>query len=71
MKYNILLVIVDALRQDALKVAMPFLNKFAMRCCYVFTDAYSTTNATDPAITSILSGLYPASHGITEHGEKV
>lgn len=34
----------------------------------VFLNAYSTITATDPSITSIMSGLYPLSVGLINHG---
>ena len=37
----------------------------------IFTSAFATTTATDPSLTSILTGKYPASHGIINHGERV
>jgi len=33
----------------------------------LFKNAYTTINSTDPALTSIFSGLYPITHGITIH----
>ena len=68
---NLILIIIDALRYDRLNhVTAPFLTKFAKQSI-VFENAYSVTNATDPSITSMLTALYPLSHGIIEHGEKV
>ena len=37
----------------------------------VFNDAYSVINATDPSVTSMLSGTYPVTHGIRHHGSHV
>jgi arylsulfatase len=37
----------------------------------VFEDVYSTWNTTDQSLTSILTGKYPLSHGITNHGDTV
>ncbi|WP_457742280.1 sulfatase family protein [Thermococcus sp.] len=37
----------------------------------IFNDAYSVVNATDPSITSMLSGTYPVTHGIRHHGGHV
>lgn len=34
----------------------------------LFRDAYSCTNATDPSITTMMTGLHPARHGIVHHG---
>lgn len=34
----------------------------------VFTNAYATTTSTDPSITAIMSGKYPLSTGLINHG---
>jgi len=67
--YNIVWIVIDALRRDVLE-HMQFLSKFSARCV-VLEDAYSVTNTTDPSLTSMLSGLYPLTHGVVQHGERV
>jgi|Deesub1362B_J571_1020462.scaffolds.fasta_scaffold00023_131 arylsulfatase A-like enzyme len=74
--YNIILIVVDALRKRNLgfygynKPTSPFLDMFAKKGV-IFENAYSVTNATDPSLTTILTGRYPLSHGIISHGEKI
>lgn len=36
-----------------------------------FKNAFSTSNATDPSLTTIMTGRYPIMHGIRNHGWKV
>ena len=73
---NIILVVIDALRftnihccgspdRDSANIDALAGNGVA------FTDAYCTWNTTDPSLTTILSGKYPLSHGITNHGDMV
>jgi arylsulfatase A-like enzyme len=71
---NIILIVIDALRQDHLgcygygKRTSPNIDRIAKEGI-VFEEAYATTNATDPSITSILSGKFPRCHGILYHGK--
>ena len=37
----------------------------------VFKNAYSTTNATDPSLTSIYTGKYPRHAGLVNHGVRI
>lgn len=73
---NVLLIVVDALRADALgcygspKKITRNLDKLA-RKGVLFEEAYSCSNTTDPSLTSIFSGKYPRSHGIINHGGRV
>lgn len=66
---NILIVLSDALRPDALGIygdstgASPFLDSLAGEC-RVYDRAYSTTSWTQPAVASLMTGLQPRSHGI-------
>ena len=75
-KKNVVLIVIDALRPDHLscygyhKNTSPNIDYLAKNGI-IFENAFSTTNVTDPSITTILSGLYPISHGIRNHGEKV
>lgn len=75
MRPNVLICVVDALRADRVggergKTLTPNIGEFAEDAT-VFSEAYSTTNATDPAITSLLTGRYPLGHGVVNHGWKV
>ncbi|MEB3846372.1 MAG: sulfatase-like hydrolase/transferase, partial [Desulfurococcales archaeon] len=36
-----------------------------------FGDAYASINATDPSLTSMLTGFYPSSTGMVQHGHRV
>lgn len=68
-KPNIVLVVVDTLRADRLPIyghernTAPFLTKLARRSV-VFERAHSTSSWTAPAVTSILTSLYPFQHGV-------
>jgi arylsulfatase A-like enzyme len=75
MNPNILIVVEDALRADRVGVLgernlTPNLDRLADQSA-VFTRAFSTTNATDSAITSIQTGRHPLSHGIVNHGRRI
>jgi len=67
-KYNILLIVIDALRPDHLsgygykRETSPYIDKI-MQKSIVFKNAISPSAWTRPVETSILSGLYPKSHG--------
>ncbi|HEX6099994.1 MAG TPA: sulfatase-like hydrolase/transferase [Thermoanaerobaculia bacterium] len=63
---SILLVTLDTTRADAIGAATPRLNKLAARGTR-FTQAYATTPQTLPSHASILTGLYPAGHGVHEN----
>lgn len=66
---SLLLITVDTLRADRLpfygykRNTAPFLGKLAERGI-VFTNAYSTTSWTVPAMASLVTGVYPYSHGV-------
>lgn len=70
-RYNVVLIIVDTLRQDHLGVygygrdTTPNIDHFAERAT-VFDEAYSHTPWTKPSIASILTSLHPRAHGIEE-----
>lgn len=75
MKPNIVIIVIDALRADRVgtidgKNITPNLKALSDRSI-TFTDAYSVSNTTDVAITSLQTGKYPLSHGILNHGHKV
>jgi arylsulfatase A-like enzyme len=73
---NLLIVTIDTLRRDhvgflgADPSPTPALDALA-REAVVFEDAYSVAPITLPAHTSLLSGLYPATHGVRDNGAKV
>ncbi|NIQ04831.1 MAG: sulfatase-like hydrolase/transferase [Candidatus Korarchaeota archaeon] len=73
---NVILIVIDALRYENVgyhgypKPTTPNIDYLAEKS-FVFTNAFATTNVTDPSITSLLSGKYPMNHGITAHGPKV
>lgn len=74
---NILLVTIDALRRDHLsfygydRETAPFLSRLAAEGT-VFRRAYSSSSWTVPALASLLSGVYPSTHGavhgVVQHG---
>lgn len=65
---NVLLIVIDTLRQDRLgcygwkRDTTPAIDALAARGVR-FDRAYSTSSWTTPAVASILTGLYPSSHG--------
>ena len=75
-KKNIVLIGIDALRADHLgcygynKGTSPNIDNLSKKGTF-FWNAFSCINTTDPSFTTMLSGKYPVSHGITNHGEKV
>jgi len=66
----VVLISVDTLRADSVSFdghtpqTTPFMDRLA-RDGVVFTQAYSTSSWTPPAMGSLLTGLYPTSHGVT------
>ena len=66
---SLLLITVDTLRADRLpfygykRNTAPFLGKLAEHGI-VFTNAYSTSSWTVPALASLVTGVYPHSHGV-------
>ena len=71
-KPNIIFILLDALRPSNLgcygygKNISPILDSFAKKGV-LFEKCFSCVNASDPALTSIMSGRYPKSHGIIHH----
>ena len=63
---SILLVTLDTTRADAIGEATPAFNALATRGVR-FTQAYATTPQTLPSHASMLTGLYPAGHGVHEN----
>ncbi|MDX1645410.1 MAG: sulfatase [Thermoanaerobaculia bacterium] len=68
---SVLLVVVDSLRADRLgaygaaRPSTPNIDTLAARGA-LFENAFSQTNWTLPSMASIVSGLYPSHHGVTE-----
>jgi len=69
---NILLLTIDTIRADATgfggcaRPTTPFLDSLAAGAM-VFDNAHSTSSWTVPAVASMMTGLYPPSHGVV-HG---
>jgi choline-sulfatase len=64
---SILLVTLDTTRADAIGAHTPSFNAIAARG-QRFDQAYATAPETLPSHSSMLTGLYPAGHGIHENG---
>lgn len=73
---NIIFILIDALRARNLDCygynghTSPNID-FLVHDAVIFENAYSTINATDPSLPSILSGKLPKNHGIRNHGKKI
>lgn len=73
---NIVIIVMDTARQDRLscygydRETSPRLRELAEEST-VFDRAYSTSSWTSPAHASLLTGLYPASHGVTQENWKM
>jgi choline-sulfatase len=63
---SILLVTLDTTRADAIGQATPAFNAIAARGRR-FTHAYATVPQTLPSHSSMMTGLYPAGHGVREN----
>jgi arylsulfatase A-like enzyme len=75
MSTNVVVIVADALRVDRVgafggRELTPHIDGFASESV-VFSNSYTTSNATDVAVTSIQTGRYPLSHGVVNHGERV
>lgn len=67
---SILLVTLDTTRADAIGEATPHFNALAARALR-FTQAYATAPQTLPSHASMLTGLYPAGHGVHENARRL
>lgn len=74
---NVVLIVIDALRRDRVDLynenegeLTPHINSLA-EDGEVFEECYSCINATDSSVTTILTGLYPTSHGVLNQGKNV
>jgi arylsulfatase A-like enzyme/tetratricopeptide (TPR) repeat protein len=63
---SILLVTLDTTRADAIGAATPAFNALARRG-RVFRQAYAAVPQTLPSHASMMTGLYPAGHGVREN----
>lgn len=64
---SILLITLDTTRADRIGPLTPSVNAVAARG-RVFRQAYATTPQTLPSHSSMMTGLYPAGHGVHENG---
>jgi arylsulfatase A-like enzyme len=74
-EHNVVVLVMDALRTDRIGAMggrdfTPRIDELATESA-VFSRAFSTTNTTDPAVTSIQTGRYPLSSGLVSHGMRV
>jgi arylsulfatase A-like enzyme len=73
---NIVLIVIDALRARNLGCygaegnPSPHIDRIAEQGI-LFENSFSCWNTTDQSLTSILTGRYPRTHGITHHGDKI
>jgi arylsulfatase A-like enzyme len=67
----IVFVVADAFRADAVHPELtPKLHAFAQDAV-VFRQAWSTATWTRPAVTSLLTGLYPSAHGAVHKADRL
>jgi len=67
---SILLVTLDTTRADAIGDATPSFNALAKQGL-LFRQAYTAVPQTLPAHTSMMTGLYPAGHGVHENARRL
>lgn len=73
---NVIIVVVDALRWDRVGAynadsdITPNIDSVG-ESGTVFQNAFTTVNATDPAMTSLHTGRHPGGHGLINHGKNV
>ncbi|MCX6647475.1 MAG: sulfatase-like hydrolase/transferase [bacterium] len=73
---NIILIVVDTFTAQHLgfmgydRGTSPFMDELASRSV-VFERAYTPESKTEPAFTSILTGLHPATHGVVDNGSRL
>ena len=73
---NVIIIVIDALRTDRLgcygykRMLTPNIDEIANKGV-IFENCFSTFNATDPAFTTIVTGLFPASHRIRNHADRI
>ena len=71
---NVILVLIDALRADAVRPGdadspMPFLSDLATRSVY-YERAHSPTSWTLPSMVTLFTATYPSQHRMGERGWK-
>ena len=73
-KPNIFFYLIDALRADHLepygyqKAVSPNIRRFSAEAV-IFERAYTQASWTRPAVASIMTGLYPSTHGTVDRGD--
>src|SRR3989344_7729742 len=73
---NILFILVDALRAKSVgsygypRATTPVIDGLAKKGVR-FENVFCTMNASDPSLTTMMTGLYPRSHGIIHHGNQI
>jgi len=73
---NVILIVVDTFSAQHLgfmgydRDTSPFMDDLAAKSV-VFERAYTPESKTEPAFTSILSGLHPATHGVVDNGTRL
>lgn len=73
---NVVVIVIDALRTDRVGAyncdsnLTPNIDNLAEEG-EKFTECYSTINATDSSLTTILTGYYPTRHGILNQGDNI
>ena len=75
-RVNVILIVVDSLRARNMQLygyelpTTPNLNSYLQRIV-VFENAYCTATNTDPSLTALFTGKYPAVTGVHHHGSRV
>ncbi len=73
---NVLLITLDTLRPDHLNTygyerdTSPSLNELA-KDSFVFDQAFTVATTSGPSHATILTGLYPAQHGLLDNGQEI
>lgn len=74
---NVVLLVIDTLRADRLRtynrttrVQAPVIEQIANES-FVFEKAWSQASWTKPSVATLLTGLYPRSHGVLRHQTKL
>ncbi|WP_348611329.1 sulfatase family protein [Halobaculum rarum] len=72
---NVVLIVADALRPDRVGAysggeLTPNIDQLAAEG-QIFENCFACINATDSSMTTLLTGLYPTSHGILNHGKNI
>jgi len=78
MNYNVVIIVMDALKAESVgaiqdeddKNLTPNLDRLASGSA-VFNNAFTSITMTDPAVTSLQTGKHPLAHGVVNHGRFV